>query len=96
MEFDENFLQEVGLAAMPEAQKQSFLDYVQEELEVRIGMKVAEGMDIAKLREFEAIEDDEKAVEWLKVNRPDYKEIVNDTIAEMKAEIAANRERILN
>ena len=96
MEFDENFLQEVGLAAMPEAQKQSFLDYVQEELEVRIGMRVAEGMDIAKLREFEAIEDDEKAVEWLKVNRPDYKEIVNDTIAEMKAEIAANRERILN
>ena len=96
MEFDENFLQEVGLAAMPEAQKQSFLDYVQEELEVRIGMKVAEGMDVAKLREFEAIEDDEEAVNWLKVNRPDYKEIVNNTIAEMKAEITANREKILN
>ena len=96
MEFDENFLQEVGLAAMPEAQKQSFLDYVQVELEVRIGMKVAEGMDVAKLREFEAIEDDEEAVNWLKVNRPDYKEIVNNTIAEMKAEITANREKILN
>lgn len=81
---------------MPEAQKQSFLDYVQEELEVRIGMKVAEGMDVAKLREFEAIEDDEEAVNWLKVNRPDYKEIVNNTIAEMKAEITANREKILN
>ena len=96
MEFDEQFLQEVGLAAMPAEQKQSFLAYVQEELEVRIGMKVADGIEISKLREFEAIEDEEKAIEWLRANRPDYKEIVDATIAEMRQEIANNREKILN
>ena len=29
MEFDDKFLQEMGLSAMPEQQKQEFLDYVQ-------------------------------------------------------------------
>ena len=37
MQFDDSFLQEMGLQAMPEDQKKAFLDYVQEELEVRIG-----------------------------------------------------------
>ena len=34
MQFDEKFLQEMGLSAMPEGQKQEFLNYVQEELEL--------------------------------------------------------------
>ena len=42
MQFDEQFLQEMGLSAMPEEQKRQFLDYVQEELEVRIGVSKAE------------------------------------------------------
>ena len=44
MEFDEKFLREVGLAVMPEEEKRAFLDYVQEELEVRVGEEIAEGM----------------------------------------------------
>ena len=30
MQFDEKFLQEMGLSAMPEQEKQKFLDYIQE------------------------------------------------------------------
>ena len=30
MEFDDKFLQEMGLSAMPEQEKQAFLDYVKE------------------------------------------------------------------
>ena len=41
MEFDDKFLQEMGLSAMPEDQKKAFLEYVQEELEVRIGERIA-------------------------------------------------------
>lgn len=41
MDFNEEFLAEMGLAAMPEEQKQDFLAYVQEELEVRIGEKIS-------------------------------------------------------
>ena len=44
MEFNEEFLKEVGLAAMPEEEKRAFVEYAQEELEVRIGEEIAKGI----------------------------------------------------
>ena len=44
MEFDEKFLQEMGLSAMPEEQKAKFLEYIQHELEVRIGERISKGL----------------------------------------------------
>ena len=43
MKFDEDFLREVGLSAMPEEQKSAFLEYVEDELNLRIGEKMSEG-----------------------------------------------------
>lgn len=96
MEFDEKFLQEMGLQAMPEDQKQKFLDYVQEELEVRIGERISRGLTQVQLNEFDMITDQAEAAKWLEKNRPDYREIVNRTINEMKEEIRANRTKLLN
>ncbi|MBR0430900.1 hypothetical protein IJJ05_01255 [Candidatus Saccharibacteria bacterium] len=95
MEFDEKFLQEMGLSAMPEDQKQQFLDYVQEELEVRIGERISKGLTEVQLNEFDMITDQIEAAKWLEENRPDYREIVNRTIEEMKAEIRANRTKLV-
>lgn len=95
MEFNEEFLQEMGLSAMPEDQKQPFLDYVQRELEIRVGERISQGLSETQLREFDLIEDPEEAAAWLEKNRPDYREIVNRTIEEMKEEIRANREKLL-
>ena len=95
MQFDENFLQEMGLSAMPEDQKQRFLDYVQEELEVRIGERISKGLTEAQLNEFDAITDQAEAARWLERNRPDYREIVTRTINEMKDEIRANRNKLI-
>ncbi|MBQ8996643.1 hypothetical protein IJ095_01270 [Candidatus Saccharibacteria bacterium] len=95
MEFDEKFLKEVGLTAMGEEEQKAFLEYMQEELEVRIGEEIAAGMSETKMREFETAETDEAAEAWLKANKPDYKEIVRRTIKELKEEVARNRERIL-
>ncbi|MBR2855380.1 hypothetical protein IKE99_00325 [Candidatus Saccharibacteria bacterium] len=95
MEFDEKFLQEMGLSAMPEDQKQKFLDYVQEELEVRIGERISKGLTRAQLNEFDMITDPSEAADWLNKNRPDYREIVNRTIKEMKDEIRANRAKLV-
>ena len=95
MEFNEEFLAEMGLSAMPEDQKQDFLDYVQEELEVRIGERVARGLTEVQLNEFDMITDQAEAAKWLEINRPDYREIVTRTIAEMKEEIRANRSKLL-
>lgn len=95
MQFDDQFLQEMGLQAMPEDQKQEFLNYVQEELEVRIGMRISKGLTEVQLNEFDQITDPLKAAEWLEKNRPDYREIVTRTIEEMKQEIRANRAKLI-
>lgn len=95
MEFDEKFLQEMGLSAMPEDQKQKFLDYIQEELEVRIGERISRGLTEVQLNEFDMIDNQADATKWLEINRPDYREIVNRTIEEMKAEIRANRDKLI-
>jgi len=95
MKFDEHFLQEMGLSAMPEDQKQAFLNYIQEELEVRIGERISKGLSSTQLNEFDLITDQAEATRWLEQNRPDYREIVTRTIEEMKSEIRANRARLL-
>lgn len=95
MQFDERFLQEMGLSAMPEDQKQKFLDYIQEELEIRIGERISKGLTETQLNEFDMITDTKEAAKWLEKNRPDYREIVTRTIEEMKAEIRANRQRLV-
>ena len=95
MQFDEKFLQEMGLSAMPEDEKQKFLDYIQEEVEVRIGERISRGLTEAQLAEFDAITDPNEAAKWLEKNRPDYREIVTRTIEEMKEEIRANRAKLI-
>lgn len=95
MQFDEKFLQEMGLSAMPEEQKREFLDYIQEELEVRIGERISKGLTEEQLAEFDAITEQAEAARWLEKNRPDYREIVTRTVAEMKEEIRANRAKLV-
>ena len=95
MEFNEQFLQEMGLMSMPEEQKQKFLVYIQEELEIRIGERIAKGLTEAQLSEFDMITDQAEAVKWLEKNRPDYRDIVARTIEEMKQEIRLNRDRLV-
>ncbi len=95
MELDEGFLREVGLLAMPEEQREAFLEYAQEELEVRVGEEIAAGMTEEKMREFEEAKTDEETERWLKENKPNYRELVEKTIRELKDEISRNRSKIL-
>ncbi|MBR2600940.1 hypothetical protein IKE07_02285 [Candidatus Saccharibacteria bacterium] len=62
MKFDDNFLSEVGLSNLPEDQKQAFLDHVQEELEIRVGTKMSEGLSEAQIEEFEGIMENNQQV----------------------------------
>ncbi len=52
---DEEFMAEVGLAEMPAAEKQEFMNYAEEELEVRVGQQIGARMTDAQLDEFERI-----------------------------------------
>ena len=95
MEVTEGFLREVGLSTMPEGERRAFLDYVQEELEVRVGEEIAAGMTEEKMREFEAAKTDEETEKWLNENKPNYREWVEKTVRELKEEMSRNRDKIL-
>lgn len=95
MRFDDQFLEEMGLSEMAEGQKPKFLEYLQEELEVRIGEQISEGVAEEKLEEFDRATSPEEAAQWLEENRPDYRDVVMRTIEAMKAEIQENRDRLL-
>jgi len=66
-QFDESFLEQVGLSNMPQEQKDTFLQYAQDQLEVRIGEKMSEGLSEEQLDEFEKIidNDQETVQKWL-------------------------------
>ncbi|QQS21623.1 hypothetical protein IPM09_03785 [Candidatus Saccharibacteria bacterium] len=135
-QLDDKFLQDVGLGTLPAEQKQMFLDHFREQLELRVGTRLSEGLSDAQLQEFESFIDrnDEKvttwlsanvpeyeqdqiyqqlkagapaeipqnvilaeyaSLKWLGLNRPDYRQVVAQTMEELKAEIIANRDAIL-
>ncbi len=77
-QFDESFLEAVGLSGMPEEEKENFLQYAQDQLEVRIGEKMSEGLSDEQLDEFERIIDNDQNIvqQWL-AKTGDYK---NDEI----------------
>ena len=135
-QLDDKFLEEVGLGDLPEDQKKAFLDHFREQLEIRVGTKLSDGLSDDQMDEFESFMDrDEQKVrswlsvnvpdyqnddifnrlkqsapenipevvvlseyaslKWLGLNRPDYRQVVTDTMNELRKEITENREAIL-
>lgn len=75
-QLDEQFLIDVGLSEMPEEEKKPFLQHIYEELELRVGTRLSEGLTEAQLDEFESfVEGDaEKVQAWLSRYEPNYLE----------------------
>ncbi|NCQ54170.1 hypothetical protein COV88_01665 [Candidatus Saccharibacteria bacterium CG11_big_fil_rev_8_21_14_0_20_41_19] len=73
-QLDDKFLEEIGLNSLPEEQKKPFLQHIYDELELRVGTKLSDGMTDEQLEEFESIIDrnDDVIVAWLEKNVPDY------------------------
>ena len=95
MKFDDEFLAEVGLKQMPESQKGDFLNYIQEEVEVRGGERVCMGLSENEVDELEACATDEETLKWLKEKRPNFREIIDEVVATVKDAVSNNAERIL-
>src|SRR5688572_114134 len=95
---DDDFLQSLGLGGLPDDQKQAFLQHVYDELELRVGTRLSEGMSDQQLSEFEKLIDsnDEKgALAWLESNRPNYKDVVAEELEKLKKEILGSKDKIL-
>ena len=134
-ELDEKFFEEIGLHRMPMNEQEEFKKHIQEEIEVRVGERISDGMSPEKLDEFEAIIDENSdfiqnwvlmntpdykndeiyqtfvdqnngqesaeimneyaAMKWLQVNRPDFAQIIETVMNEMKGELRANINKII-
>lgn len=97
-QLDDDFLVSVGLGDMPGDQKEAFKEHLLEELELRVGMRLSEGMSEDQLGEFEKLVNDNNedgAVNWLETNRPDYKQVVADEMDKLRQEVSANSKAIL-
>jgi uncharacterized protein DUF5663 len=73
-QLDDKFLEDVGLAALPEDQKKPFLQHTYDQLEYKVGIRLSEGMSDQQLEEFESIIDRKEDViqSWLSTNAPNY------------------------
>lgn len=95
---DDNLLQELGLGALPPAEKNRMLQHIYETLEMRVGMKLAEQMSNEQLDEFEGFidrQDEAGALKWLETNFPNYKQVVADELEALKVEIKASAAQIM-
>ncbi|OGL35428.1 hypothetical protein A3F65_01630 [Candidatus Saccharibacteria bacterium RIFCSPHIGHO2_12_FULL_47_16b] len=95
---DDDLLRELGLAALPPAEKNKMLAHIYETLELRVGMKLAEQMSDAQLDEFEGFidrNDEAGALKWLETNFPNYKDVVASELDKLKGEIKDQAPQIM-
>ena len=78
-QLDDKFLADIGLNDLPDDQKQEFLQHIYEELELRVGTKLSDGLSDQQLEEFEKIIDRDQATidSWLATHVQDY---MNDEV----------------
>lgn len=73
-QLDDKFLEDIGLTTLPDDQKQAFLQHIYEELEMRVGTKLSDGLSDDQLEEFEKIIDrDQGTIDvWITQYAPNY------------------------
>lgn len=89
-QIDDKFLSELGLAVLPQEEKEKMKAHVYETLEMQVGMRLASGMSDEQLNEFEGLmknSDEAGALKWLETNFPDYKKVVAEELEKLKKEI---------
>jgi hypothetical protein len=135
-QLDDQFLKDLGLDQLPEDQKQAFLSHIYSELELRVGVRLSDGLSDDQLSEFESFVDrrhdkvqawvaahapeyhsdsayqqlkdnspkeaddatilaEYASLKWLGMNRPNYRDVVSQVLAELKQEIISNRDTIM-
>lgn len=75
-QLDDKFLNDIGLGDLPEEQKKAFLQHTYEELELRVGTRLSEGLSEQQLQEFESFvdRDEDKVRHWFDQNLPNYQD----------------------
>ena len=91
---NEELLTDLGVQFNSNFEGQQQLRWIYNTLELRVGTRIAELMLQEQLEEFEAIADDNDqvaALDFLETDFPEYRAIVRETFAELKAQIKDGR-----
>ncbi len=95
---DEKTLGKVGLGDIAEEEGEPLLRAMYEELELRLGSRLSEGMDddtLAELSHLFDASDNEASNLWLQANRPDFRDVVAQCRNEVTSDMAASAEVLL-
>lgn len=97
LKIDDSLLQELGLDELPLEEKDLLIAQIYEQLELRVGTRLADAMDDQQLDEFEKFidgEDEQGALEWLSQNFPDYPKVVQEELENLKQELKQQSDQI--
>jgi TIR domain/Protein of unknown function (DUF5663) len=90
LRIDAAFLAELQLEGLPAEEANLLLRHVYETLELRVGVRLAGRMSPSQLDEFEACYeagDDQRALEWLEENFPNYRDVVHEEFYLLQEEL---------
>lgn len=76
---DDEFLADIGLSDLSDAEKQQVLEDVRTTLEARVGVKLVRGLSEEQVKQFNdfiAGDDPKTAMDWIEKNIPNYQDIV--------------------
>lgn len=93
---EETFIRGVGLTELPRGARRQLLAKVTDELETRVGTRLAVGLTEEELDEFERImPDEDAAAAWLDEHVPDRSPVITAVIEEIVSELTDRRADIL-
>ncbi len=85
---DDEFLADIGLSDITDAEKQQVLEDVRTTLEAKVGVKLIQGLSDEQVNQFNDIttgDEPQPAIDWMETNIPNYQDVVMqelDTIVE--------------
>ena len=90
VKLDKEFVEECGLGGLSADRADQFLAWFYGQLEVRVGMRLANAMTDEQLDQFEALitaDDEAGALGWLEANYPNYPDVVREELEKLKFEV---------
>lgn len=97
LQIDDSLLQEIGLDQLPLEEKDLLIAQIYEQLELRVGTRLADAMSDQQLKDFEKYidsEDEQGALQWLSQNFPDYPKVVQEELEKLKGELKEHSSQI--
>lgn len=96
MQFDDTFLQTIGLGDLPEEEKSQYIDKLATIVQDRVAIRLSEELTAEELAAFdEATEKGEDAaMQYLARAYPNFPSLIQEEIESLKAEIATDADRI--